>query len=256
MTPENLKKLRLVINESSRVQRGGADPVPYIDVSNVLTDVVARQNHAVFGRRGCGKTLLLRRSADTLPTEVRSVCLNCDDFKKHSFPNVLIEILDALFGELGKQLPGWFGKKKRSRELVGKIRRELQELREKADRRETDIREAETAESRNSEKTQIALGSGPLSLSASSGQAERQRQNKRKKRTRSSGRLSLRILSPTPRQEFESNTGGSVKPENAAELLRQEDIDGALVGELAWILEPLHRSFAVLQPHRFTAPTK
>lgn len=167
MTPENLKKLRLVINESSRVQRGGADPVPYIDVSNVLTDVVARQNHAVFGRRGCGKTLLLRRSADTLPTEVRSVYLNCDDFKKHSFPNVLIEILDALFGELEKQLPGWFGKKKRSRELIGKIRRELQELREKADRRETDIREAETAESRNSEKTQIALGSGPLSLRAS-----------------------------------------------------------------------------------------
>jgi hypothetical protein len=110
---------------------------------------------------------LLRRSADTLPIEVRSVYLNRDDFKKHSFPNVLIEILDALFGELEKQLPGWFGKKKRSRELIGKIRRELQELREKADRRETGIREAETAESRNSEKTQIALGIGSLSLRAS-----------------------------------------------------------------------------------------
>jgi len=167
MTPENLKKLRLVINESSRVQRGGADPVPYIDVSNVLTDVVARQNHAVFGRRGCGKTLLLRRSADTLPTEVRSVYLNCDDFKKHSFPNVLIEILDALFGELEKQLRGWFGRKKRSRELIGKIRKDLQELREKADRRETDIREAESAESGKLEKTEIALGIGELSIRAS-----------------------------------------------------------------------------------------
>jgi hypothetical protein len=115
---ENLKKLRSVINESLRVQRGGADPVPYIDVSNVLTDVVARQNHAVFGRRGCGKTLLLRRSTDNLPMEVRSVYLNCEDFKKHSFPNVLIEILDALFAELEKQLSGWFGKKRRSREVV------------------------------------------------------------------------------------------------------------------------------------------
>ena len=164
---QDLKKLRLVINESLRVQRGGADPVPYIDVSNVLTDVVARQNHAIFGRRGCGKTLLLRHSTDNLPMQVRSVYLNCEDFKKHSFPNVLIEILDALFAELEKQLPGWFGKKRRSREVITQIRKELQGLREKADQRETEIREAESTESRESGKGEIALGHGPLSIKVS-----------------------------------------------------------------------------------------
>ena len=44
------------------------------------------------------KTLRVRQ-----PPEIRAVYLNCEDFKKHSFPNVLIEILDALFARLEKQ---------------------------------------------------------------------------------------------------------------------------------------------------------
>jgi Cdc6-like AAA superfamily ATPase len=167
MIRKDLQKLRTVINESLRVQRGGAEPVPYIDVSNALIDAVARQNHAIFGRRGCGKTLLLRHSADNLTEQVRSVYLNCEDFKKHSFPNVLIEILDALFAELEKQLRGWFGKKKRSREVIGQIRQQLHGLRERADRRETEIREAESMESRQSAKAEVGLGYGPVKASLS-----------------------------------------------------------------------------------------
>jgi len=98
--PYKLKKLRLAINENLRIQWGGAESVPYIDISNVLSDITARQNHAVFGRRGCGKTLLLHHSSNTVPANTKCVYLNCEDFKKHSFPNVLIEILDALFAEL------------------------------------------------------------------------------------------------------------------------------------------------------------
>ena len=56
---QQLADLRRVINENLRVERAGADPVPYIDVSSALNDISARQNHAVFARRGCGKTLLL-----------------------------------------------------------------------------------------------------------------------------------------------------------------------------------------------------
>jgi predicted AAA+ superfamily ATPase len=98
--PKKIKKLRILITENLRVQRGGAKPIPYIDVGNVLLDAAARQNHAVFGRHGCGKTLLLHHSAKMLPEDIKPIYLNCEDFKKHSFPNVLIEILDALFGEL------------------------------------------------------------------------------------------------------------------------------------------------------------
>jgi hypothetical protein len=138
----DLAKLRTVINESLRVQRGGAEPINYVDVSNALTDIVARQNHVVFGRRGCGKTLLLQQSAAKLPSSIKTVHLNCEDFKNHSFPNVLIEILDALFAELEKHLSGWFGRKKRSREIIRAIRQELSALRIKADQTDEDVKES------------------------------------------------------------------------------------------------------------------
>ena len=130
---QQLAALRTVITENLRVQRGGADPVPYIDVSSALSDICARQNHVIFARRGCGKTLLLHHSQSKLPNEIQSVYLNCEDFKHHSFPNVLIEILDALFAELEGNLPGWFGKQKKSRELISKIRENLGKLRQQED---------------------------------------------------------------------------------------------------------------------------
>ena len=142
---QQLAALRRVINENLRVQRGGADPVPYIDVSSALSDICARQNHAVFARRGCGKTLLLHHSAKELPDDIQRVYLNCEDFKHHSFPNVLIEVLDALFAELEGNLPGWFGRKKKSRDLIAKIRRDLKELRKQEDESKTDVVESHIA---------------------------------------------------------------------------------------------------------------
>jgi hypothetical protein len=61
MTGDNAK-LRKVINENLRVQRGDNTAASYIDIGNALNDVLARQNHVIFGRRGCGKTLLLHYS--------------------------------------------------------------------------------------------------------------------------------------------------------------------------------------------------
>ncbi len=142
---KQLAVLRRVINENLRVQRAGADPVPYIDVSSALSDICARQNHAVFARRGCGKTLLLHHSAKELPADIQTVYLNCEDFKHHSFPNVLIEVLDALFAELEGNLPGWFGRKKRSRDLIAKIRRDLEKLRQQEDESKTDVVESHIA---------------------------------------------------------------------------------------------------------------
>src|SRR6516162_6158128 len=131
MATEDRKLLRLrqLITENLRIQRGGGDIPTYIDVSNAIPDVCSKQNHAVFARRGCGKTLLLHDSNRHLDSSIKSVYLNCEDFKHHSFPNVLIEILDALFAELQKHLTGWFGKKKRSRQLIQGIRSELAERR-------------------------------------------------------------------------------------------------------------------------------
>jgi Cdc6-like AAA superfamily ATPase len=171
--PEGLTKLRLAINENLRVQRGGADPVPYIDVSNVLNDIGSRQNHAVFARRGCGKTLLLHHSSRQLDSSIKAVYLNCEDFKRHTFPNVLIEILDALFGELERHLTGWFGKKKRSRNLIGDIRKELDQLRTKTDTQEQDVRESLCRDNSASANVGASVSSTPASLRAGAGTTER-----------------------------------------------------------------------------------
>lgn len=145
LNTNQLADLRRVINENLRVQQAGADPVPYIDVSSALVDICARQNHTVFARRGCGKTLLLHHSGKQLPKDIQTVYLNCEDFKHHSFPNVLIEILDTLFAELERNLSGWFGTKKKSRELLGEIRQHLNKLRRQEDEFEAEIVESRTA---------------------------------------------------------------------------------------------------------------
>ena len=143
---DNLTKLRTVINENLRVQRSGADAVPYIDPSHVLSDIVARQNHAIFARRGCGKTLLLQHSAKKVGDSIKCIYLNCEDFKKHSFPNVLIQVLDALFAEIEEHLTGWFGRKKKSRNLIKDIRKQLATYLESADSQDKDIRESHSSE--------------------------------------------------------------------------------------------------------------
>lgn len=135
-----LTRLRLLITENLRVQRSGGSDVTYVDVSNALTDAGARQNHAIFARRGCGKTLLLNVSAKQLEESIRPVYLNCEDYKRHSFPNVLIEILDALFGEMERHLTAWFGRKRRTRELIRGIRSDLNELRVAPDENKEKVR--------------------------------------------------------------------------------------------------------------------
>lgn len=68
---DKVANLSLAITENLRVQKGGARPVRYVDVSNNLANMSARQNHVVFGRRGCGKSLLLHHSASRLPQDAR-----------------------------------------------------------------------------------------------------------------------------------------------------------------------------------------
>ncbi|MER2289333.1 hypothetical protein ABS770_13780 [Methylobacterium brachiatum] len=158
-----LDRLREVITENLRVQRGNAD-VEYINVGTALQDACSKQNHAIFARRGCGKTLLLHSSARKLKTEVKSVYLNCEDFKKHSFPNVLIEILASVFREIDQNLSGWFGRKKKSKEIVRKILNKLQDLHQSADEHDAEIKTKTAQEDALSVDSSLAGNVGKLSL--------------------------------------------------------------------------------------------
>lgn len=173
---QKLAVLRNLIQENLRVQKGADDRVTYIDSGSSLVDATSRQNHVVFARRGCGKSLLLHSSAKRLAPGYRSIYLNCEDFKHHSFPNVIIEILDALFIELQVNLTGWFGRKKKSKEVISEIRNELNALRCREDVAERAIRETIAQTNFEKEGVNVSVGKqglGSFGLSSSSDEERR-----------------------------------------------------------------------------------
>ncbi|MCW2066920.1 UNVERIFIED_ORG: hypothetical protein M2420_002274 [Stenotrophomonas maltophilia] len=173
---QKLVVLRNLIQENLRVQKGADDRVRYIDSGSSLVDATSRQNHVVFARRGCGKSLLLHSSAKELAPGYRSIYLNCEDFKHHSFPNVIIEILDALFIELQVNLTGWFGRKKKSKEIIAEIRNELDALRLREDVTERAVRETIAQTKSSKEGVNVSVGKqGIGSFGLSSGSDDERR---------------------------------------------------------------------------------
>jgi len=167
-TSEHLNNLRRIITESLRVQLQ-TDTIGYINVGHALNDATARQNHAIFARRGCGKTLLLHESSKQLPENAAAVYLNCEDFKRHSFPNVLIAILRALFRELDKHLIGWFGRKHRAKHIVEGILQRLDALQRQDDERREDVKTKEAVATTDEFRLESAVGKGPAKFGASGG---------------------------------------------------------------------------------------
>lgn len=162
---DKLARLRKLITEGLRVQLGG-EVVTYIDAGHALADVGARQNHTIFARRGCGKTLLLHDSAKNLGQDTKAIYLNCEDFKRHTFPNVLIEILTALFSELESHLGGWFGRKVRVKSILQEVIARLKTMHLAPDEQEEAIKQTQsgsTAES-NSVETE---GGGEINIPGS-----------------------------------------------------------------------------------------
>lgn len=139
------QKLRTVIQESMRVQ-ANVSHIPYIDINNALADMCAKANHVVYGRRGCGKTLLLKQCQEKKPADEAAVYLNCEEFKKHSYPNVLVVILKAVFEDLVKQPKTWRHpiKAYRSNRILKKIMKDLELMLETQDVQVTSVVETKS----------------------------------------------------------------------------------------------------------------
>jgi hypothetical protein len=164
MEKARLKNLRKVIGENTRVQKGGAMPIAYIDVANSLSDVGFRQNHVIFARRGCGKSLLLHTSATEAPSSTVVVDINCEDFKLHSFPNVLIEILDSIFKNLERDSSTWkiWSNQAKAKRIMSALRKELSALRRKADKEDAEMREARKDKAKVAANATAGLKHPPL----------------------------------------------------------------------------------------------
>ena len=163
---KKLAKLRQLITEGLRVQLGN-EGITYINVGHAMEDISSRQNHSVFARRGCGKTLLLHDSAKQLPDEIKAIYLNCEDFKQHTFPNVLIEILSSLFAEVDSQLSGWFGRKARTKQIIGDIRAKLKTMHRAPDTHDEEVKQKTADEEGSSAAMGVQVEALKFSLDGS-----------------------------------------------------------------------------------------
>ncbi|NOT70513.1 MAG: hypothetical protein HOP09_04255 [Hyphomicrobium sp.] len=99
-----LEKLSTIVEEATRSTREGVkyfiEPAP-----GVLQRALTKRHHIVFGRRGSGKSSLLRKLETDASTDRRPVVyVDMEQFKAHSYPDVLVSVLiktmDGLAGWL------------------------------------------------------------------------------------------------------------------------------------------------------------
>ncbi len=88
-----LEKLSTVVEEATRSTREGVkyfiEPAP-----GVLQRALTKRHHIVFGRRGSGKSSLLRKLETDASTDRRPVVyVDMEQFKAHSYPDVLVSVL-------------------------------------------------------------------------------------------------------------------------------------------------------------------
>ncbi|WP_155975723.1 hypothetical protein [Daejeonella oryzae] len=98
---QDLNKVLRYIEENIRVT--DQTTIEYLDPKGHVERLLSKQNQVIFGRRGSGKSLLLK-SLKTSATNTEVMTVNLDDFKDISFPNSIIQVLRLVIKQLNKSL--------------------------------------------------------------------------------------------------------------------------------------------------------
>ena len=97
---EELDVLIRHIEENLRAsQRSG---INFIDPKNYKNRLLTNQNHIIFGRRGAGKTSLIRALEDN--KSIVRININIEDYKQITFPNIVIHLLINTFKRLSDEV--------------------------------------------------------------------------------------------------------------------------------------------------------
>lgn len=99
LNTDEMSNLATLVEEAARSTEEGVkhfvEPAP-----NTLRRTVSKRHHIVFGRRGSGKSSLLRKAAADLTIDRRPIAyVNLEAFKGHSYPDVLLSVLIKAFQE-------------------------------------------------------------------------------------------------------------------------------------------------------------
>ena len=96
---DQIANLLTVVEEAARsteeAVRHFVEPAP-----GTLRRATNKRHHVIFGRRGSGKSSLLRKAAADLTIDRRPIAnVNLEAFKGHSYPDVLLSVLIKTFSE-------------------------------------------------------------------------------------------------------------------------------------------------------------
>jgi len=97
-------KLVTLVEEAARSTEEGVKR--FVEpAQGTLGRAVNKRHHMVFGRRGSGKTSLLRKAATDLTVDRRPIAfVDLEAFKAHSYPDVLLSVLISTFKEFERWL--------------------------------------------------------------------------------------------------------------------------------------------------------
>ena len=95
LTDTRIRDFSILIEEASRSTDEGVKF--FIEPADgVLARSQSRRHHFVFGRRGSGKSSLLKKVEHELTlTRTPVACVDLEPFKGHSYPDLLISVLIA-----------------------------------------------------------------------------------------------------------------------------------------------------------------
>lgn len=100
----NTKRLLNLIRDSFRVRKNH-DPV-YVDIGDNLARISAAQHQVLFGRRGSGKSCLMIHYLNKARSDrVLPIYILADEYKKLTYPDILIRLLIQIEEELLRSRP-------------------------------------------------------------------------------------------------------------------------------------------------------
>lgn len=127
---QDLNKVLKYIEENIRVTE--QTTIEYLDPKGHIDRLESKQNQIIFGRRGSGKSLLLK-SLKARGTDKVIISINLDDYKDISFPDSIIQVLRVVIRQLKDSLDNsykWFQLKKgfESRKIIKSLDKYLKQI--------------------------------------------------------------------------------------------------------------------------------
>jgi hypothetical protein len=104
LNSSEVDRLVILVEEATRATKDA--PRRFIEPARGTLDrAKSRRHHIVFGRRGSGKTSLLRKAAADLTAQrIPTAFIDLEAFKGHAFPDVLLSVLIEALGSFDSWL--------------------------------------------------------------------------------------------------------------------------------------------------------